>query len=85
MLFHSITIYIFFGFVSLKLLLLLLLIQVGFVHPGVAASVMVYLASDGSWSGEQCQRTATILLSDTTGKNHSLGTFCIDFYVFDCF
>uniref|UniRef100_A0A8C9ZJF3 Pappalysin 2 n=1 Tax=Sander lucioperca TaxID=283035 RepID=A0A8C9ZJF3_SANLU len=49
--------------------------QVGFVHPGVAASVMVYLASDGSWSGEQCQRTATILLSDTTGKNHSLGTY----------
>uniref|UniRef100_A0AAQ4RN02 Pappalysin 2 n=1 Tax=Gasterosteus aculeatus aculeatus TaxID=481459 RepID=A0AAQ4RN02_GASAC len=51
-----------------------LLIQVGFVHPGVAASVIVYLASDGSWSGEQCRRTATILLSDTTGKNHSLGT-----------
>uniref|UniRef100_A0A8C9Z982 Pappalysin 2 n=1 Tax=Sander lucioperca TaxID=283035 RepID=A0A8C9Z982_SANLU len=50
-------------------------LKVGFVHPGVAASVMVYLASDGSWSGEQCQRTATILLSDTTGKNHSLGTY----------
>nr|XP_046265023.1 pappalysin-2 [Scatophagus argus] len=49
-------------------------LKVGFVHPGVAASVMVYLASDGSWSGEQCRRTATILLSDTTGKNHSLGT-----------
>uniref|UniRef100_A0A8C3ATZ4 Pappalysin 2 n=1 Tax=Cyclopterus lumpus TaxID=8103 RepID=A0A8C3ATZ4_CYCLU len=49
-------------------------LKVGFVHPGVAASVMVYLASDGLWSGEQCRRTATILLSDTTGKNHSLGT-----------
>uniref|UniRef100_A0AAQ4R5I2 Pappalysin 2 n=1 Tax=Gasterosteus aculeatus aculeatus TaxID=481459 RepID=A0AAQ4R5I2_GASAC len=49
-------------------------LKVGFVHPGVAASVIVYLASDGSWSGEQCRRTATILLSDTTGKNHSLGT-----------
>uniref|UniRef100_A0A3Q3FZI8 Pappalysin 2 n=1 Tax=Labrus bergylta TaxID=56723 RepID=A0A3Q3FZI8_9LABR len=47
---------------------------VGFVHPGVAASVIVYLASDGSWSGEQCRRTATMFLSDTTGKNHSLGT-----------
>lgn len=47
--------------------------QVGFAHPGVAATVMVYLASDGSWSGEQCRRTVTILLSDTTGKNHSLG------------
>uniref|UniRef100_A0A4W6BSM2 Pappalysin 2 n=1 Tax=Lates calcarifer TaxID=8187 RepID=A0A4W6BSM2_LATCA len=50
-------------------------LKVGFVHPGVAASVMVYLASDGSWSTEQCRRTATIFLSDTTGKNHSLGTF----------
>uniref|UniRef100_A0A3Q3M245 Pappalysin 2 n=1 Tax=Mastacembelus armatus TaxID=205130 RepID=A0A3Q3M245_9TELE len=49
-------------------------LKVGFVHPGVAASVMVYLASDGSWSGEQCQRTVTIFLSDTAGKNHSLGT-----------
>uniref|UniRef100_A0A3P8SDJ0 Pappalysin 2 n=1 Tax=Amphiprion percula TaxID=161767 RepID=A0A3P8SDJ0_AMPPE len=48
--------------------------QVGFAHSGVAASVMVYLASDGSWSGEQCRRTVTIFLSDTTGKNHSLGT-----------
>uniref|UniRef100_A0A3Q0QS71 Pappalysin 2 n=1 Tax=Amphilophus citrinellus TaxID=61819 RepID=A0A3Q0QS71_AMPCI len=48
--------------------------QVGFAHPGVAASVMVYLASDGSWSGEQCRRTATVLLSDTAGRNHTLGT-----------
>ncbi|KAM8728606.1 pappalysin-2 [Acanthopagrus schlegelii] len=49
-------------------------LKLGFAHPGVAASVIVYLASDGSWSGEQCRRTATILLSDITGKNHSLGT-----------
>ncbi|XP_041847930.1 pappalysin-2 [Melanotaenia boesemani] len=49
-------------------------LKVGFVHPGVAASVMVYLASDGSWSGEQCRRTVTVLLSDANGKNHSLGT-----------
>uniref|UniRef100_A0A672GNP6 Pappalysin 2 n=1 Tax=Salarias fasciatus TaxID=181472 RepID=A0A672GNP6_SALFA len=46
----------------------------GFVHSGVAASVMVYLASDGSYSAEQCRRTVTIFLSDTAGKNHSLGT-----------
>uniref|UniRef100_A0A3B3ZES9 Sushi domain-containing protein n=1 Tax=Periophthalmus magnuspinnatus TaxID=409849 RepID=A0A3B3ZES9_9GOBI len=49
-------------------------LKVGFSHPGVAASVMVYLASDGSWSGEQCRRTVVVLLSDTTGKNHSLGS-----------
>ncbi|XP_061653811.1 pappalysin-2 isoform X1 [Phyllopteryx taeniolatus] len=49
-------------------------LKVGFVHSGVAASVLVYLASDGSWSGDHCQRTATILLCDTIGKNHSLGT-----------
>lgn len=53
--------------------------QVGFAHPGVAASVMVYLASDGSWSGEQCRRTATILLSDTAGKNHTLGAWFVIF------
>lgn len=55
--------------------LLLFWLQVGFVHPGVAASVLVYLASDGSWSGEQCRRTVTIFLSDTSGTNHSLGTY----------
>ncbi|XP_034038636.1 pappalysin-2 [Thalassophryne amazonica] len=49
-------------------------LKVGFVYPGVAASVMVYLASDGSWSGELCRRTVTVLLSDTAGRNHSLGT-----------
>ncbi|XP_005937051.1 pappalysin-2 [Haplochromis burtoni] len=49
-------------------------LKVGFAHPGVAASVMVYLASDGSWSREQCRRTVTILLSDTADRNHTLGT-----------
>ncbi|KAM6918678.1 pappalysin-2 [Xenentodon cancila] len=49
-------------------------LKVGFAHSGVAASVMVYLASDGSWSGDQCRQTVTILLSDDNNKNHSLGT-----------
>ncbi|XP_013859906.1 pappalysin-2 [Austrofundulus limnaeus] len=49
-------------------------LKVGFVNSGVAASVMVYLASDGLWSGEQYRRTVTLLLSDADGKNHSLGT-----------
>uniref|UniRef100_A0A8C5I363 Sushi domain-containing protein n=1 Tax=Gouania willdenowi TaxID=441366 RepID=A0A8C5I363_GOUWI len=49
-------------------------LKVGFVHSGVAASVMVYLASDGLWSGDQCRRTVTVFLTDTVGKNHSLGT-----------
>ena len=55
--------------------LMSLWIQVGFVQPGVAASVLLYLASDGSWSAEQCRRTVTVLLSDTSGTNHSLGTY----------
>ncbi|XP_038156424.1 pappalysin-2 [Cyprinodon tularosa] len=55
-------------------------IKLGFLHPGVAATVMVYLASDGSWSGEPWRRTVTILLSDTTGKNHSLGTHVLSCY-----
>ncbi|KAM4560705.1 LOW QUALITY PROTEIN: pappalysin-2-like [Fundulus diaphanus] len=55
-------------------------IKVGFLHPGVAASVMVYLASDGSWSGEPRRRTVTILLSDANGKNHSLSTHILSCY-----
>ncbi|XP_056149836.1 pappalysin-2 [Lampris incognitus] len=50
-------------------------LKVGFDHPGVASSVIVYLDSDGSWSLEQCRRTVTIILSDTTGKNHSQNTY----------
>lgn len=73
---------------SLMEITALSLIQVGFVHHGVAAAVIVYLGSDGSWSGEQCGRTATILLSDTTGMNHSLGMYymyyslCICMYTY---
>ncbi|KAG9338492.1 hypothetical protein JZ751_025726 [Albula glossodonta] len=50
-------------------------LQVGFTRPGVAASVIIYLSSDGAWPGEQCRRAVTIQLSDTTGTNHSLGTY----------
>ncbi|XP_061746548.1 pappalysin-2-like [Nerophis ophidion] len=49
-------------------------LKVGFVHSGVATSVLVYVASGGSWSEGHHHRTATILLIDTTGRNHSLGT-----------
>ncbi|XP_078791697.1 pappalysin-2 isoform X3 [Oryzias latipes] len=49
-------------------------LEVGFAHPGVAASVMVHLASEGLLPGEQCRPTVTVLLSDVNGKNHSLGT-----------
>lgn len=59
--------------------------QVGFAHPGVAASVMVHLASDGLLPGEQCRPTVTVLLSDVNGKNHSLGTFTSSAVLLDCF
>ncbi|XP_018608776.1 pappalysin-2 [Scleropages formosus] len=50
-------------------------LKVGFARPGVAASVIIYLASDGTWPGEQCRKTVAIQLSDTSGKNHSIGDF----------
>uniref|UniRef100_A0A4W5L620 Pappalysin 2 n=1 Tax=Hucho hucho TaxID=62062 RepID=A0A4W5L620_9TELE len=50
-------------------------LNVGFTQPGVAASVIIYLASDGAWPGEQCRKTVTIQLCDTGGRNHSLGSF----------
>ncbi|XP_055739245.1 pappalysin-2-like isoform X1 [Salvelinus fontinalis] len=50
-------------------------LKVGFTQPGVAASVIIYLASDGAWPGEQCRKTVTIQLCDTGGRNHSLGSF----------
>jgi len=50
-----------------------LFLQVGFERPGVAASVIIYLAYDGSWHGENCRKTVTIELCDTTGKKHMLG------------
>ncbi|XP_064197731.1 pappalysin-2 [Anguilla rostrata] len=49
-------------------------LKVEFSRPGVAASVIVYLSSDGSWLGEQCRREVTVQLSDTAGRNHSLGS-----------
>ncbi|XP_067108655.1 pappalysin-2 [Osmerus mordax] len=52
-------------------------LKVGFARPGVAASVIVYLASDGAWPGEQCRKTVSIQLSDTAGRNHSLGTYML--------
>ncbi|XP_030629408.1 pappalysin-2 [Chanos chanos] len=50
-------------------------LKLGFERPGVAASVILYLAFDGSWHGDQCRKTVTIHLCDTAGKNHSLGTY----------
>uniref|UniRef100_A0A673GA85 Pappalysin-2-like n=1 Tax=Sinocyclocheilus rhinocerous TaxID=307959 RepID=A0A673GA85_9TELE len=52
-----------------------LFLQVGFERPGVAASVIIYLAYDGSWHGENCRKTVTIELCDTTGKKHNLGSY----------
>ncbi|XP_009296921.1 pappalysin-2 isoform X2 [Danio rerio] len=50
-------------------------LQVGFERPGVAASVIIYLAYDGSWHGENCKKTVTIELCDTNGKRHLLGSY----------
>uniref|UniRef100_A0A672KPR9 Pappalysin 2 n=1 Tax=Sinocyclocheilus grahami TaxID=75366 RepID=A0A672KPR9_SINGR len=50
-------------------------LQVGFERPGVAASVIIYLAYDGSWHDENCRKTVTIELCDTTGKKHNLGSY----------
>ncbi|KAL2097842.1 hypothetical protein ACEWY4_007049 [Coilia grayii] len=50
-------------------------LKVGFEQPGVAASVIIYLTSDGGWHGDHCRNTVSIQLCDTNGKNHSLGDF----------
>ncbi|XP_063074989.1 pappalysin-2 isoform X2 [Engraulis encrasicolus] len=50
-------------------------LKVGFDMPGVAASVIVYLTSDGGWHGDRCRSSVAIQLCDTNGKNHSLGDF----------
>uniref|UniRef100_A0A4W5Q691 Pappalysin 2 n=1 Tax=Hucho hucho TaxID=62062 RepID=A0A4W5Q691_9TELE len=50
-------------------------LKVGFAQPGVATSVIIYLASDGAWPGDQCRKTVFIQLCDTGGRNHSLGSF----------
>uniref|UniRef100_A0A671Q4N9 Pappalysin-2-like n=1 Tax=Sinocyclocheilus anshuiensis TaxID=1608454 RepID=A0A671Q4N9_9TELE len=52
-----------------------LFLQVEFERPGVAASVVIYLAYDGRWHGENCRKTVTIELCDTTGKKHLLGSY----------
>uniref|UniRef100_A0A8C1THT0 Pappalysin 2 n=1 Tax=Cyprinus carpio TaxID=7962 RepID=A0A8C1THT0_CYPCA len=50
-------------------------LKVGFERPGIAASVIIYLAYDGSWQYENCKKTVTIELCDTTGKKHNLGSY----------
>ncbi|XP_026061597.1 pappalysin-2 isoform X1 [Carassius auratus] len=50
-------------------------LKVGFERPGVAASVIIYLAYDGNWQCENCRKTVTIELCDTTGKKHNLGSY----------
>ncbi|XP_028834109.1 pappalysin-2 isoform X2 [Denticeps clupeoides] len=50
-------------------------LKVGFERPGVAASVIIYLASDGGWYGDHCRKTVSVQLWDTSGKNHSLGNY----------
>lgn len=51
--------------------------QVEFERPGVAASILIYLAYDGEMqtTGDQCKKTVSIQLCDTNNKNHTLGTF----------
>ncbi|XP_062849988.1 pappalysin-2 [Trichomycterus rosablanca] len=51
-------------------------LRVGFERPGVAASILIYLASDGELqnTGDKCRKTVSIQLCDTNGKNHTLGT-----------
>ncbi|TRY60671.1 hypothetical protein DNTS_004265 [Danionella cerebrum] len=50
-------------------------LKVAFERPGVAASVIIYLAYDGRWNGENCRKLVTIELCDTTGKQHLLGSY----------
>ncbi|KAK3567564.1 hypothetical protein QTP86_020030, partial [Hemibagrus guttatus] len=52
-------------------------LRVEFERPGVAASILIYLAYDGEMqnSGEQCKRTVSIQLCDMSNKNHTLGTY----------
>ncbi|XP_060729395.1 pappalysin-2 [Tachysurus vachellii] len=52
-------------------------LRVEFERPGVAASVLIYLAYDGEKQnpGEQCKKTVSIQLCDTSNKNHTLGTY----------
>ncbi|XP_072544343.1 pappalysin-2 [Salminus brasiliensis] len=50
-------------------------LRVEFERPGVAASVLIYLAYDGGLHGEHCRKAVSIQLCDTSGNNHTLGTY----------
>ncbi|KAG9273614.1 pappalysin-2 [Astyanax mexicanus] len=50
-------------------------LRVEFERPGIAASVLIYLAYDGGMHGENCRKTVHIQLCDTNGLNHTLGTY----------
>uniref|UniRef100_A0A8B9H2T2 Pappalysin 2 n=1 Tax=Astyanax mexicanus TaxID=7994 RepID=A0A8B9H2T2_ASTMX len=50
-------------------------LKVEFERPGIAASVLIYLAYDGGMHGENCRKTVHIQLCDTNGLNHTLGTY----------
>lgn len=49
-------------------------LKVCFDRPGVATSVFLYLAYDGSEQGDQQRPAVTVYLTDVTGHNHSIGT-----------
>ncbi|KAI5103983.1 pappalysin-2 isoform X1, partial [Silurus meridionalis] len=52
-------------------------LRVDFEQPGIAASILIYLAHDGEMQnhGEQCKKTVSIQLCDTSDKKHTLGTY----------
>ncbi|TSM20240.1 Pappalysin-2 [Bagarius yarrelli] len=52
-------------------------LKVEFEQPGVATSILIYLANDGEMQspGKQCKKTVSIQLYDTTDKKHTLGTY----------
>ncbi|XP_074859422.1 pappalysin-2 [Carettochelys insculpta] len=49
-------------------------LKVCFDRPGLATSVLIFLASDGVALGDQHKRTVTVQLGDERRHNHSLGT-----------
>ncbi|XP_069497247.1 pappalysin-2 [Ambystoma mexicanum] len=49
-------------------------LKVCFDRPGVATSVFLYLAYDGSVPGDQQKPTVSVHLTDMSGHNHSIGT-----------
>ncbi|XP_076828238.1 pappalysin-2 [Brachyhypopomus gauderio] len=50
-------------------------LRVGFDRPGVAVSVLIFLAYDGGQHVETCRKTVSVQLCDTSGRNHTLGTY----------